>query len=147
MNIKNTLVLILTSTALFIGCKKGESEVLESNCTEITLVNYDTIWTDDYYVINDVSLNGIGELLLNISHSGGCEEHEFQLLQEPIFCGTPPIFITIKLSHNANSDTCEGWITRDLCFDISSIYSGNNNTEITVGLMNTHQEGTIFIIE
>tara|TARA_B100000780_G_C21037283_1_gene416056 strand:- start:30 stop:275 length:246 start_codon:yes stop_codon:yes gene_type:complete len=81
MNIKNTIILILLSTALFIGCKENESEVLESNCPEIKLNNYNTIWTDDYYIINEVSVNNLGELALNISHSRGCEEHEYLLLQ------------------------------------------------------------------
>ena len=147
MNIKNSIILVLLSTTLFIGCKEDESEVLESNCPEITLNNYNTIWTDDYYIINEVSVNDLEELELNISHSGGCQEHEYLLLQEPVFCGTPPIYITIMLSHNANEDACEAWITRDLCFDISSIYSVYNTDEITVGLMNTHQADTTFIIE
>ena len=100
----------------------------------------------DYYIINDAVLNGEDLLNLNISHAGGCEEHDFQLLQDPLFCGTPPIYISMRHSHNGNSDLCEAWVTKDLCFDISSFYS-NENEAITLGLHNSHQMNTTWTFE
>ena len=77
---------------------------------------------DSYYI--DTTFIYGDFLQINIEYAGGCEDHIFNLVHEFIFCGTPPVYISIKLRHNANEDLCEALITEDLCFDISSIYAG-----------------------
>tara|TARA_B110000879_G_C10777084_1_gene357543 strand:+ start:82 stop:528 length:447 start_codon:yes stop_codon:yes gene_type:complete len=148
MNIKTLSVISLCTLSLILfSCTDEQIIVAESNCPEIIVLNYDEEWINDTYIINNVSLSESQELELNISHSGGCQEHEYELIQNPQFCGTPPIYISIKLSHNSNGDICEAWITKDLCFDISSIYSENGTDEITIGLYNTHQTDTTWVLE
>ena len=148
MNIKTLSVISLCTLSLILfSCTDEQIIVAESNCPEIIVLNYDEEWINDTYIINNVSLSESQELELNISHSGGCQEHEYELIQNPQFCGTLPIYISIKLSHNSNGDICEAWITKDLCFDISSIYSENGTDEITIGLYNTHQTDTTWVLE
>ena len=148
MTIKTlSLVSVCTLSLIIFSCTDEQVIVAESNCPEIIVLNYDEEWINDTYIINSVSLLETQELELNISNSGGCQEHEYELLQDPLFCGTPPIYISIKLSHNSNGDMCEAWITKDLCFDISSIYSGNGTDEVTIGLYNTHQTDTTWVLE
>lgn len=148
MNIKTLSVISLCTLSLILfSCTDEQIIVAESNCPEIIVLNYDEEWINDTYIINNVSLSESQELELNISHSGGCQEHEYELIQNPQFCGTLPIYIFIKLSHNSNGDICEAWITKDLCFDISSIYSENGTDEITIGLYNTHQTDTTWVLE
>ena len=146
MNTKIHLPVVIILCLSFFGCNEKEEIVLPNNCPEIITIYSDSLWVNDYYIINEASLNEDGLLNINISHSGGCEEHDYQLLQDPLFCGTPPIYISMKLSHNANGDLCEAWITKDLCFDISSIYS-EENEDITIGLYNSHQVGTTWTFE
>lgn len=145
MNIKSCLQIVIALSISFIACNEKD-EIQPPNCPEIINLLNDSLWENDYYIINDAVLNEEDLLNLNISHAGGCEEHDFQLLQDPLFCGTPPIYISMRLSHNANGDLCEAWITKDLCFDISSIYS-NENEAITLGLHNSHQMDTTWAFE
>lgn len=147
MNTKRVLGSFILSAFLLFACSEEETLQTNSICPEIILLNNSEEWPNDYYIINSVSLSESQELELNISYSGGCEEHEYELLQNPLFCGTPPIYISIKLSHNANGDICEAWITKDLCFDISSIYAGNGTNEITLGLYNSHQSDSTWVVE
>ena len=148
MNIKTfpLAVLCITSLCVF-SCTEDQSLSQQSNCQETIVLNTSEDWDNDAYIINSVSVTESQELELNISHSGGCQEHEYELLQDLQFCGTPPIYISIKLSHNSNGDICEAWITKDLRFDISSIYAGYGTDEITIGLYNTYQTDTTWVLE
>jgi len=86
------------------------------------------------------------DLLLNISHSGGCQEREYELFLDPLFCATPPVYLTIRLSHNSNNDLCEAWITKNLCFDISSIYNDFPEDQLYIEFINyPHQSDTIWL--
>ena len=147
MNTKRVLNSFILSAFLLSACSEQETLKTNSICPEIILLNNSEEWPNDYYIINSVSLSESQELELNISYSEGCEEHEYELLQNPLFCVTPPIFISIKLSHNANGDICEAWVIKDLCFDISSIYAGNGTNEITIGLYNSHQSDSTWVVE
>jgi hypothetical protein len=73
-------------------------------------------------------------LYISIAHSGGCEEHAYQLLMFPITCGTPPLPKPVFwLSHDANGDTCEAYIKDTLCFNISELRNlYNYKTEIEI---------------
>ena len=84
----------------------------------------------DMYGINEISLVE-DELFINVNYGGGCEEHTFKLIMEPIFCGTPPIYYYFYLSHDSNYDLCEALIIEhNLCFNISSILDGSFNDEV-----------------
>ena len=148
MYIKSSFLIFLTAFILLnIACSNEVEQALESSCTEIVAPNYAQILLDDPYTINNVSLTDENELKLNVSYSGGCSEHEFELMQDPIFCGTPPIFICIKLNHNANNDLCEALLTKEVCFDISAIYANHLTEDISVGLYNNHQTDTTWIFQ
>ena len=79
--------------------------------------------------INTVYLEG-GKMFLNITYVGGCEEHVFNLIQTPLFCGTPPVVLVFNLSHNNNQDGCEALITQDLCFDINNVLLGWSDVSV-----------------
>ena len=138
--------LVLLFPLFAFSCSDNEQADAQSECPDIILSNYEEEYPNDYILINSVSVQE-QELNLNVSHSGGCEEHEYQLIQDPLFCGTAPIYIAIHISHNNNNDLCEAWITKDICFNISPIYDGFPNDVITIGLYNTHQTDTTWVIE
>lgn len=138
--------LVLLLLHLTYSCAKKEQIKVQSDCPDIIHSNYSDEYPDDYITINSVSLQD-QEININVSHSGGCELHEYTLIQEPLFCGTPPIYISTRLSHNSNGDLCEASITEDLCFDLSSIYENFPGDEITIVLYNSHQSDTSWLIE
>lgn len=147
MNTKNTYSLLLIAlNFIFHSCEDAKPEI-QSDCPAIVLANHEEEWPNDYILINSVSVIN-QELNLNVSHSGGCTDHEYLLIQEPLFCGTPPIFISIHLSHNANNDLCEAWITEDLCFNLNKTYEAFPENEISIVLTNyPHQNDTTWVIE
>lgn len=72
----------------------------------------------DEYVFDSIEIN-YDMLTINVSYGGGCEEHKFSLIASSSFKESDPVQIDVVLSHNANNDTCEAWITEELAFDLS----------------------------
>jgi hypothetical protein len=88
----------------------------------------------DYYNIDTAFIYG-DFLQINISYGGGCEEHIFNLVQEPLFCSTPPVHVPLYLTHNSNNDNCEAVLIEELCFDISELYMlCADSTELFISL-------------
>lgn len=56
-------------------------------------------------------------LMMQVSYSGGCREHDFNLYKLPPNALDPPP-IELALSHEDNGDTCYGYITRWLVFSL-----------------------------
>ena len=75
----------------------------------------------DQLIINDVTIED-GCIYINLGYSGGCKEHEIELVQMPLFCGTPPIPDPMfYLTHDANGDLCEAFITEELQYDLKPL--------------------------
>lgn len=145
MNMNKTLYLIILSIAIcLIACEEESPIIVDVNCNEVVLSNYDEDWPFDPIFIDEVSLND-SILELSISHSGGCAIHEYQLIQEPLFCGTPPIFLVLRLSHEANDDMCEAITSDTLCFNIKAIYDNFPQDDVSIGLYNIHQPDTSWV--
>ena len=108
--------------------------IYDSSCLNliqnVNLDNFDM----DYYNIDTAFIYG-DFLQINISYGGGCEEHIFNLVQEPLFCGTPPVHIPLYLTHNSNNDNCEAVLIEELCFDISELFMlCADSTELFISL-------------
>lgn len=56
-------------------------------------------------------------LMIRVSYSGGCRDHEFKLWRLPPNALDPPP-VELALSHEANGDMCEAYITRWLVFSL-----------------------------
>jgi len=72
------------------------------------------------YSITDVNLQG-NVLQLDISYSGGCEEHDFELVGSAFIMKSDPPKRIIKLYHHKNEDNCREMIFKTLYFDISEL--------------------------
>lgn len=109
-------LLIVFLFVIFYSCEK-----ITSNCKGILQTNSIVDFQIDLFAINDVQVTE-DELRINVSYGGGCEEHEFNLINviNPSDGGGQQIDV-LYLSHNANNDLCEAAITEQLCFDISEI--------------------------
>jgi len=78
----------------------------------------------------------LGDFLsINVSYSGGCEEHEFQLITDGRYSATYPPEIEVVLRHDANNDRCRSYIDETLFFDLKPLqYDGT--TRIVIRLTN-----------
>ena len=123
---KSLLILLFFSLFFFSSCEK-ESNSINSCPDLIQNVNLGN-FPMDFYGLNEIVLDE-NELFININYGGGCEDHSFKLVMEPVFCGTPPYYY-FYLSHDANNDGCFAFIAHNLCFDISELLTGNLNDEV-----------------
>ena len=74
----------------------------------------------DPFTINNVILeNDI--LKINITYTGGCEEHDFMLIGTTSFMESNPVQINILLSHNANNDPCDALINEELNYYLTPL--------------------------
>ena len=58
-------------------------------------------------------------LTLNISYSGGCEAHTFELIGSKMIQKSNPPIRGIMLIHNSNNDDCRELIEQELRFNVS----------------------------
>ena len=71
----------------------------------------------DLVTISSATLSG-NTLSINISYSGGCEEHDFQLYGSMAVMKSMPPKRAIKLVHTANGDSCREFKEKTLTFNI-----------------------------
>ena len=75
---------------------------------------------NDEYTLNSATI-GEDTLKINVSYSGGCEDHQFTLVASESFLESFPVQLPIFIAHNANGDTCEAYPTEDYNFDLTPI--------------------------
>jgi hypothetical protein len=87
---------------------------------KVYMIDSDLEWTisKDYLKINSATVE---KDLLNISlsYSGGCKEHYINVFAYTAISKSIPPQLTLQISHNANNDLCEAYITRKMQFDLS----------------------------
>lgn len=84
-------------------------------------------------------------LVVEVSYGGGCEKHDFTLLDTGIATRSIPPQHLLRLLHDAHGDACEAYITSELRFDISpfkGLYSGLDRVAIRLEGM---EELTLYI--
>ena len=113
---KQLYVLIFFSFSFF-SCEKTTN-----NCPDLIQGVSISDFSMDLYGVNKVQVFE-DELRISINYGGGCEEHEFKLINDnsPVDGGGQPMDV-LYLSHNANNDGCFALITEhQLCYDISDL--------------------------
>ncbi len=75
----------------------------------------------DRFDLNSITISG-DEITLNLSYSGGCEEHEFELFMSPgSFMESNPVQANLFLRHNDKDDACDAYLTTEVTFDLSRV--------------------------
>ncbi len=96
--------------------------------------NLDWTMSKDYLKVNSVSLDK-NLLSFSLSYSGGCKEHFINVFAYTSIAKSIPPQINLHISHNANNDLCEAYITRKMQFDLSVIKNfliGYNNVYLNI---------------
>jgi hypothetical protein len=77
---------------------------------------------DDDFFLSDVSIEA-DELVLDISYSGGCEDHDFTFCTDAShnFLESFPVQYDIVVTHDAHGDACEAELAHDLRLDLTGI--------------------------
>jgi len=75
----------------------------------------------DQFDLNSVVV-AANEISLNLSYSGGCEEHEFELFMSPgAFMESNPVQANLFLRHDDKNDACDAYITTEVAFDVTPL--------------------------
>lgn len=75
------------------------------------------------------------KLHINVSYSGGCKKHDFQLIGDSMISKSLPPIRSLKLIHLANDDKCKKLILEELVIDISKLaYKQEAGSEIFLQL-------------
>jgi hypothetical protein len=77
-------------------------------------------WKEDVCFI-EVARIEKDTLRLSVSYTGGCAEHDFQLVAWNYFSKAEALQAKLLLAHNANGDACKAIIKEALRFDISPL--------------------------
>ena len=77
-------------------------------------------FTSDSFVLNNAVITD-DALIINVSYSGGCKDHQFTLVVSESFLESLPVQLSAYVAHDANEDTCEAWPTEEYYFDLTPI--------------------------
>lgn len=94
--------LIVLGILFLVGCTTDE-------CCDITV-------RTDPFQIQEVGISSENMLLVEVSYSGGCKEHNFEVEWPEVITTIYPPDFSVTLYHNANGDNCEAFITETLEF-------------------------------
>jgi hypothetical protein len=106
---------------------QGQNEVLiaklrinEDVFNTINTNRTNKIRKGEAYSINNVKR--VGDFLqINLSYSGGCKIHDFEIIWDGIVYTDEPCHMNLLLIHNANNDTCEALITRTIVVNLEEL--------------------------
>ena len=130
MTLKKQLHLLLFAPILyFCSCEK-QTNTASTQCVDLIQNGIIADFPMDPYGVNEIEVIE-QDLHVNVSYGGGCENHEFKLVMEPVFCGTPPVNYYLYLSHDANNDVCNALILEhNLCFNISELLTQSFSDDV-----------------
>ncbi|MEX1003011.1 MAG: hypothetical protein WDZ35_12910 [Crocinitomicaceae bacterium] len=128
----NRILLLICSCLLISGliaCKPKK----DAGTTTSDKVTQSGVLVEDFEKYRDsapVNLETLdlheNTLIMQISYSGGCEDHEFSLLGLKYTSGSNPVAREIQLYHNNNGDHCRELLEKKLRIDISAFALKNS---------------------
>lgn len=75
----------------------------------------------DAFQLDSVEVAG-DSISMNVSHSGGCSEHEYTLFMSPAaFLESFPVQANLFLRHDDNDDPCDGLFTSRISFNLQPV--------------------------
>lgn len=112
------LTIIVVSCGI---CKHKKQNPDQTNpSTMITASIGETDQTSDNFSITDVRVKG-NTLSIDVNYSGGCEEHQFEMVGSKNIAKSLPPIRSIQLVHKANGDKCKKLVMQTIEVDIKAL--------------------------
>ena len=117
------------------GTKKNAKKNGKMNAITATIANQEMDQKTDAFTINSVEV--VGNIMnIDISYSGGCQEHEFTMTGSSVISKSLPPIRSVQLIHNANGDTCREMKTKTVAINIELMaYKQDEGSEIYLNLV------------
>lgn len=125
-NIPNLPSLIKITVMVLIAiivCDFGDPNGKDTNGNQLIFVdNLNAVkkHVDDNTKLNQAKVDG-DLLKSSILYSGGCQPHKFKILGLKDFAESNPPQAAIYISHDANKDGYETYLTEEVAFDIAPL--------------------------
>lgn len=85
-------------------------------------------------MLSNVEIAG-NKLIVTVSYSGGCKEHQFDLVGDEAISKSLPPQRSIRIVHTGEPDLCKAMLIKTLEFDISNLaYKKEKGSEIMLNL-------------
>jgi len=84
---------------------KNKTTPVTKEVVKVTAAIGDFAKSSDAIQIDTVEVRG-NILYIDVTYSGGCEEHDFEVIGSPMIAKSMPPIRAIQLVHHANGDTC-----------------------------------------
>ena len=148
-----SLILICTCHLIFTACattkrttKMEQSSNTNQPTSELLVAQIGKPAVSDMCTIERANLSG-NILELTVSYSGGCEEHQFELIGNPNISKSLPPIRSIELVHKSNGDACKKKIEETLRFNLANLaYKQESGSVIKLNL-NGWKEQLIYTFE
>lgn len=135
------------------SCDRGTpAEIIfveELNCAPFidSDSNINDSLANDPVVIQEAFVDG-NCLQIKVSYSGGCKEHTLDLVRVQDSVVINSLIPVFEMSHNANSDMCEAYFTKELRFDLTLLkQEGEKEFVLTAKLANGEIYKEVFNLE
>ena len=120
--------LIITALFTALGCATQKPAIQVQRETKATLGELPE--STDAVKINKASISG-NIMTLEVTYTGGCKEHRFELIGREMISKSLPPIRSVKLVHTGNGDDCTTTITHPVKFDIRDLaYKQEAGSEI-----------------
>jgi hypothetical protein len=142
---KTQLIILLAVVNIFATCaaKKKSAKNTSDKYTEVKEVivdqNFNLPENNADFSIDEMKIDG-DILLIDVSYSGGCKDHDFKAYFNGMYIKTSPMKAKVFIVHTNNDDNCRALIKQTLRFNLKPVRSGDrgmliimlNNTEKTL---------------
>jgi hypothetical protein len=141
------LISILATFSIFSACKKEQILLPKDRVSEVNLnvssSEFDVAFdnrnsaSSDPFTLNSITQNG-SEVNINISYSGGCSAHEFNLIWDGTISSSSDNSAKLDfiIQHNANGDACEAWITENITIDLTDLSDSIYFPDVVIDVYN-----------
>lgn len=110
---------LMTACGLHKNNSSDNSGQTNSN-TMLTATIGDVNAPSDPVTISDIRVQG-NKMLIDVSYSGGCKDHSFQLTGSSMIAKSLPPIRHIQLVHESNDDMCKKMVMQTLEVDIKAL--------------------------
>lgn len=134
---KNTIAIVLFAL-LTLSCQvnmhTSNIQVPESAQPVLVIPRYEPDFKN--VAVNIKNAEQVGDILiLDVSYSGGCADHDFELVSNGRYESTYPPELEVKLWHNGNGDRCRSVIDERIYFDLKP-YQYGGTTQVRLRILN-----------
>jgi hypothetical protein len=120
---------LLTACGLHKNNSTGDSAQTNSNVMLTATIGEVNVPSDPV-TISDIRVKG-NKLFIDVSYSGGCKEHTFQLVGSSMIAKSLPPIRHMQLIHESNDDKCKKMVMQTLEVDIKALaYQQQAGSEI-----------------